>query len=398
MLLVSRFNTSIDEYLSSWDKLNKITRSLKPISVLKRYYHFYIIRKQLIKISKSELSRPVANSDYDLTKFKDDPEIDRLIRLWLQFDIGEMDDSLKGNYIEATEAFISRVRLKWPQMDNESIFQALRNVWIMIAIQMMCDHKIELTDAMFAYSMLYPLTDNVLDDSTLSKQEKFQFIEALGNRLNGITGNETSPQYTDVYDMVSLIESQYSREQYPLVYESLCLIHACQKESMKQQYSQLDISQISKISFEKGASSVIADGYLVLGKLDTDQFDFLTGYGIVLQLADDLQDMTSDAFVSHRTLFSFGQTRETLAENVEKLCLLSSNVLLNIPTQNIKLKSNLTLLLEKSMNFLITDAIQMHRNSFDKSYIRKISKNHFTGLTHHSRLKKIGEEMVARWV
>ena len=50
------------------------------------------------------------------------------------------------------------------------------------------------------------------------------------------------------------------------------------------------------------------------------------------------------------------------------------------------------------MNFLITDAIQMHRNSFDKSYIRKISKNHFTGLTHHSRLKKIGEEMVARWV
>lgn len=398
MLLVSRFNTSIDEYLSSWDKLNKITRSLKPISVLKRYYHFYIIRKQLIKISKSELSRPVATSDYDLTKFKDDPEIDRLIRLWLQFDIGEMDDSLKGNYIEATEAFISRVRLKWPQMDNESIFQALRNVWIMIAIQMMCDHKIELTDAMFAYSMLYPLTDNVLDDSTLSKQEKFQFIEALGNRLNGITGNETSPQYTDVYDMVSLIESQYSREQYPLVYESLCLIHACQKESMKQQYSQLDISQISKISFEKGASSVIADGYLVLGKLDTDQFDFLTGYGIVLQLADDLQDMTSDALVSHRTLFSFGQTRETLAENVEKLCLLSSNVLLNIPTQNIKLKSNLTLLLEKSMNFLITDAIQMHRNSFDKSYIRKISKNHFTGLTHHSRLKKIGEEMVARWV
>ena len=398
MLLVSRFNTSIDEYLSSWDKLNKITRSLKPISVLKRYYHFYIIRKQLIKISKSELSRPVANSDYDLTKFKDDPEIDRLIRLWLQFDIGEMDASLKGNYIEATKAFISRVRLKWPQMDNESIFQALRNVWIMIAIQMMCDQKIELTDAMFAYSMLYPLTDNVLDDSTLSKQEKFQFIEALGNRLNGITGNETSPQYADVYDMVSLIESQYSREQYPLVYESLCLIHACQKESMKQQYSQLDISQISKISFEKGASSVIADGYLVLGKLDTDQFDFLTGYGIVLQLADDLQDMTSDALVSHRTLFSFGQTRETLAENVEKLCLLSSNVLLKIPTQNIKLKSNLTLLLEKSMNFLITDAIQMHRNSFDKSYIRKISKNHFTGLTHHSRLKKIGEEMVARWV
>ena len=398
MLLVSRFNTSIDEYLSSWDKLNKKTRSLKPISVLKRYYHFYIIRKQLIKISKSELSRPVANSDYDLTKFKDDPEIDILIRLWLQFDIGEMDASLKGNYIEATEAFISRVRLKWPQMDNESIFQALRNVWIMIAIQMMCDQKIELTDAMFAYSMLYPLTDNVLDDSTLSKQEKFQFIEALGNRLNGITGNETSPQYADVYDMVSLIESQYSREQYPLVYESLCLIHACQKESMKQQYSQLDISQISKISFEKGASSVIADGYLVLGKLDTDQFDFLTGYGIVLQLADDLQDMTSDALVSHRTLFSFGQTRETLAENVEKLCLLSSNVLLKIPTQNIKLKSNLTLLLEKSMNFLITDAIQMHRNSFDKSYIRKISKNHFTGLTHHSRLKKIGEEMVARWV
>lgn len=398
MNILTQFNTMIDNYLLIWNNLSKESRDLKPIFMIKRYYHYYVIRKQLLKISKSNLMSKPDSESYDLSKFKEDHDIERLIKLWLQFDIHEMDTSLKGNYIEVTETFISRVRSNWPYMPNESIFQALRNVWIMIAIQIMCEQKIELTDAMFAYSMLYPLTDNVLDDVNLTKNEKLAFIEALGNRLNGFMGTENSKQYTDVYDMVSLIEGQFNRNDYPLVYESLLLIHECQKNSMKQQYSHLGITEINRISFEKGASSVIADGYLVLGHLTHAQFDFLTGYGITLQLADDLQDMTSDRLVSHQTLFSTTQTSEMLAHSVEKLCLLSAEVLTKLPTLRIDLKLNLNKLLDKSMSFLITDAVQTHRSLFDKSYIKKLSKCHFTGLKNHSKLKKIGEKMVTPWV
>lgn len=62
--------------------------------------------------------------------------------------------------------------------------------------------------------------------------------------------------------------------------------------------------ELKALTFNKGAASVVADGYLVLGRLSADQMDFLIGYGIVLQLADDLQDMTTDANVHHATLFS----------------------------------------------------------------------------------------------
>ncbi|GAB6106453.1 hypothetical protein [Fusibacter bizertensis] len=398
MFISTHFNAFIDDYLLNWDHLNRKTRSLKPVFIFKRYYHYYIIRKQLIKISKSSLSTVPSSDTYDLSRFKDDQDIERLIKIWLQFDIHELDISLKGNYIEATEAFISRVRLNFPTMKNENIFQALRNVWIMIAIQMMCDQKIELTDAMFAYSMLYPLTDNVLDDTALSKQEKLDFVEGLGKRLLGNIDEAFCTNYSEVSEMVSLIEQQFERTQYPLVYESLLLIHDCQRKSMKQQYSHLGLSEINRISFEKGASSVIADGYLVLGDLSHEQFDFLTGYGIVLQLADDLQDMTTDQSVSHQTLFSTQQTSEMLALSVEKLCLLSHEVLLKLPTSKNDMKSNLARLLEKSMTFLITDAVQVHRTFFKRNYIKRLSKCHFTGLTNHSRLKKIGEKMVAHWI
>lgn len=38
----------------------------------------------------------------------------------------------------------------------------------------------------------------------------------------------------------------------------------------------------------KGGASVLADGYLVAGKLTKDQEYFLFGYGAYLQLLDDI--------------------------------------------------------------------------------------------------------------
>ena len=70
-------------------------------------------------------------------------------------------------------------------MAPESIYQALRNIWTTNTIQHYLNLEIDCSNAMFAYSMIYPYTDNVMDDVSLSKAEKIQFSQNLKYRLEG---------------------------------------------------------------------------------------------------------------------------------------------------------------------------------------------------------------------
>ena len=63
-------------------------------------------------------------------------------------------------------------------------------------------------------------------------------------------------------------------------------------------------SGIKDICFEKGGASVLADGYLVAGRLTTEQERALFGYGVYLQLLDDIQDVNEDTESNTRTIFS----------------------------------------------------------------------------------------------
>jgi hypothetical protein len=56
--------------------------------------------------------------------------------------------------------------------------------------------------------------------------------------------------------------------------------------------------------FAKGGTSVLADGYLAAGLLTPEQEDFAFGWGVLLQLADDLQDVSEDLAAGTATLFT----------------------------------------------------------------------------------------------
>lgn len=77
----------------------------------------------------------------------------------------------------------------------------------------------------------------------------------------------TKTEEVDIHHMVELIESKYDRVTYPKVYESILEIHNAQFESLRQQYDDMATDEMIRITFHKGAASVIADGYLVLGEL-----------------------------------------------------------------------------------------------------------------------------------
>ncbi len=55
-----------------------------------------------------------------------------------------------------------------PTMSDESVFQALRNLWVIHNLQLFLEGKIALSPAGFGYSMLYPWTDNYLDNPQIA--------------------------------------------------------------------------------------------------------------------------------------------------------------------------------------------------------------------------------------
>ena len=61
----------------------------------------------------------------------------------------------------------------------------MRNVWIMNGVQLMADVPVKITPSVFAYSMIYPYSDNFLDDPNVTEEEKQAFSKRFNQRLHG---------------------------------------------------------------------------------------------------------------------------------------------------------------------------------------------------------------------
>ncbi len=217
-------------------------------------------------------------------------------------------------YLAATKAFVRKARDFNPKMKYGPLAQALRNVWVMNFLQLFLGLHPSLTPSIFAYSMLYPYTDNHLDLPGLSAQSKEMECRRLRLRLSGIKISPSDAHETAVFRLIQMIEGEFSRDAFPEIYSSLLAIHAGQVRSLSQQQKSKthDESQLLAISIFKGGASVLADGWLVAGKLGREEEDFCFGFGVVLQLLDDLQDLHEDRLAGHATLFTLAATLNRL--------------------------------------------------------------------------------------
>jgi hypothetical protein len=206
----------------------------------------------------------------------------------------------------ATREFVQTARRFDPSVGFGDIFQACRNLWVMTGLQQMLGRPVELTPAVFAYSMLYPYTDNYLDNPDVPMETKASFNERLEKRLAGEPIVPANAHERIIFRLVGMIESQYERTSYPDVFDGLLAIHHAQKKSLCLLDPRIRLSEadVLEISFEKGGASVLADGYLVSGFLTEFQGRSLFGYGVYLQLVDDLQDVQDDSHAGLSTVFS----------------------------------------------------------------------------------------------
>lgn len=281
-----------------------------------------------------------------------------------------------NSFVQVTHSFITAAREFDDKISIYDIMQAIRNVWIMNSIQLLCEKKVSYSPAIFAYSMLYPYTDNYLDDPQISLEEKKRINSRFKCRLSGELLKCENDYEASLFKLVKMIEGQYLRQQYPEVFDSLLCIHRAQEKSLTQQKGRVSPydTDILGISFEKGGCSVLADAYLVNGRLTRMEADFMFGFGVILQLADDLQDVRKDITNGHVTIFSQTAGKWPLDSITNRLinfvhAITECKGVFTSP-ELVEIKG----MIKFNCIFLILEAIARNKSMFSKSYIREMEQ------------------------
>jgi len=312
------------------------------------------------------------------------------------YDSGFTEHEINGDFSKSlpiiTHTFICNVKEFDNTINLDKMVQALRNVWIMNILQVLLGAKVECTPSVFAYSMLYPYTDNFLDDDKISYEDKKSTNERFKSRLEGKKTEQRNSHEAALFNLVDIIEDQYPRSSFPELYESLLNIHATQCNSLTQHKvitSPYEID-ILGISTEKGGASVLADAYLINGNLSEKQADFAFSYGALLQFCDDLQDSKEDLKNGHMTIFS--QTCEKWPiDNITNALFDFANKVIDLDEAFTCEESNtMKKFLKKNLVFLIFEAISQNHNLYSNSYIKSIEKYYpFRMLYTRKLFKKI---------
>jgi hypothetical protein len=306
----------------------------------------------------------------------------------------QIEETFANRFIRSTGIFLDQIKKFDPDLGIEYMYQALRNIWIMNSIQVFLGQKIDCTIPMFAYSMLYPYTDNILDDAYENLAKKLHLSRQLKCWLEGTDQKPSSMVEKKIFKLVKNIEGEISRRRFPGVYQSLLLIFNAQLKSLLQQKQLAPpfIHDVVGISFEKGGCSVLADGFLLKGNLGKREQDFCFGWGTFLQLSDDIQDIVVDKKNRHATLFSQIAGVYELDEIASKLLNYISNVLdehLILPgMQNLKKFSR------KSFFLMIMEAIGKNSRLYSPAYVKQVETHFPFSFVYLKKLRKRLEKLL----
>ena len=271
---------------------------------------------------------------------------------------------------------------RWARRFDESlsmadIIQACRNAWTACGLQPLLGEPVELTRSILGYSLLYPYTDNYLDRVDVTAEAKHRFSERFRERLRGEELAAEDGREASLWELVGLIEGQYSREGCPQVFDCLLAIHRAQEESIAQVRSGEGWAEaeVLRMSCAKGGSSVLADACLARGWLSEDESRFSFEWGVLLQLGDDLQDVREDMLRGSVTLFSraarLGVPLDSLATQLLSFSERVGERMDGLPHGTAMLKE----LLRMSWRSLIVGAVADSHEFFSPGFIEETERS-----------------------
>jgi len=290
----------------------------------------------------------------------------------------EAVELLTGTFLQVGTELARWARSFDPELAVPDTIQACRNAWTACGLQALLGQPMQLTQSLLAYSMLYPYSDNYLDDPLLSKADKLLFSQRFRERLAGRRLPARDHHEAAVWSMVQLIEEQYPRPSYPQVFDSLLAIHRAQEQSVAQLGSatrfqtSLDDQELLRISCAKGGTSVFADACLAQPWLSEEESQFAFEWGVLLQLGDDLQDVKEDLRRGSVTLFTrvaaAGQPLDALVTQLLNFSQHVANCMDRLPHGSAMLKD----LLRMSWRSLILMAVADAPQFFAREFLAKL--------------------------
>lgn len=291
------------------------------------------------------------------------------------FETEQLNIILSDDFKKVSNDFFYKARQFDSDLKLEDIYQGLRNVWIMNGIQLMAGLKVNITPSVFAYSLIYPYSDNYLDNPSISTLEKQLFSERFEKRLKGHLVKAESHTERQLYKLVAMFEEEFDRDDFPQVYESLYAIHKAQTDSLHLlKAEKLNATQVQRICFEKGGTSVLADGYLVAGKLTQMQEQALFAYGIYLQLLDDIQDLKEDAETDTRTMFSCLK-QEDRSAMVNKTIHFGREVIDELRCLNETCNDDFIQLMKQSIEMMMIESVGLNNDWYSSPYSQEMEKH-----------------------
>jgi len=277
-----------------------------------------------------------------------------------------------------------------PFLSFESIFQASRNVWTCNYLQTLLGLPVALSPSVFAYSMLYPVSDNFLDDPRRNMKDKLVFNDHFSAWLKGDEAAPSCWDEEDVRDLVKMIEIQYARGNYPRVYDSLLAIHKAQIKSLKMSKTsrRMEEREITAMTFEKGGTSVLADGFLAAGDLSQEEMELIFNYGAFAQLMDDQEDILDDLQAGSCTLFTNALKRRNTEFLMDKVFQFSHLVLQGLNRFDHPKALPLKQMSMKGIDFLLIDAIHRTAKCYPGRYLQSMETHYPFRFEYMKRMKK----------
>jgi hypothetical protein len=129
------------------------------------------------------------------------------------------------------------------------------------------------------------------------------------------------------------------------------------------------------IVLEKGGTSVLADGCLVAGNLTRDQVSFLFGFGALLQLMDDLEDVLEDRKARLWTIFSRAAGNEPLDEATDRTLNFGQCVLAGLDRFSEPGSEPLREIIRPSLPWGVIVSAGRLRRLYRRSYLKELESH-----------------------
>jgi hypothetical protein len=306
---------------------------------------------------------------------------------------------------KVTRQFMKDAKIFDSSLSQNDVHQALRNLWVFNSIQMIVGKKMELTPSSFAYSLLYPYTDNGLDSSEHSSDEKQGYICWLSEWFLGNKYRPIDDWTGKTAELLTMIEKEYPAPEFHDVYLSLSAIHRAQSKSLLLHNIQpgSDEENLTAITIEKGGTSVLADGYLAAGRLNNAEADCFFEYGVLLQLVDDLRDIDEDGVNAHSTPFLRIAERGNLDSAARRLLLFVKHCAGQLSNLNRSHAYQVKEMVEQSCSFLILETAARHREFYSSRFLQNVEcwmplRPSFLNELHREiKMRHAQSETYARW-